>query len=295
MRVHRPGSLAEVFEALEADPDAQLLAGGTDFMVEVNYDHRRPSSIICLRDVPDFAGWRREGHEIVLGAGCTYTGMMRPEVADLLPGLAQAARTVGSPQIRNAGTIGGNLGTASPAGDALPALSALDASITLASRRATRHVAFGDFVSGPKRTTLQPGEVILEVRMPAALGTQEFLKVGTRNAMVIAVANVALVVDWSGRSVRCALGSVGPVIIRATEAEAFVGSRIDWKSATLPAGDADLEEFTTLVRRAARPIDDHRSTADYRRHAVGVCARRALERSLERGGEALREGARWVS
>lgn len=264
-------------------------------MVEVNYDHRRPPAIVSLRDVPELAAWRVEGHEIVLGAGCSYTAMMRPEVADLVPGLAQAARTVGSPQIRNAGTLGGNLGTASPAGDTLPILSALDAKIVVASREARRLVPLAEFVTGPKRTVLQPGEVIIEVKMPVALGTQEFLKVGTRNAMVISVANVALVVDWTGESVRCALGSVGPVMIRASEAEAFAGSRIDWSTARLAGGEADLDEFATLVSAAARPIDDHRSTAGYRRHAVGVCARRALERALDRGGDALREDARWVS
>jgi CO/xanthine dehydrogenase FAD-binding subunit len=149
-------------------------------------------------------------------------------------------------------------------------------------------------VVGPKRTSLGRGEVILEIRLPAGLGTQEFLKVGTRNAMVIAVANVALVVDWVGRSVRCALGSVGPVIIRAAEAEAFASGALDWSSGALSGGESDLDEFAGLATAAARPIDDHRSTAVYRHHAVGVCARRALERALERGAEALREGARWT-
>jgi CO/xanthine dehydrogenase FAD-binding subunit len=293
-RVHRPASLVDVFDALEADPDSHLLAGGTDFMVEVNYEHRRPSSIVCLRDVPELAGWRREANELVIGAGCTYSEMMRPEIADLVPALAQAARTVGSPQIRNAGTLGGNLGTGSPAGDTLPVLSALDAVVVVASRAGRRSLALGELVVGPKRTTLLPGEVIVEVRLPAGLGSQEFLKVGTRNAMVIAVANVALVVDWVGRSVRCALGSVGPVVIRAEEAEALATARIDWSSGTLRGGQGDLDEFAMLTAAAARPIDDHRSTAGYRRHAIGVCAGRALERALERGAEALREGARWT-
>ena len=141
---------------------------------------------------------------------------------DILPGLSQASRTVGSPQIRNAGTLGGNLGTASPAGDTLPVLAALDATIVVASRHGRRSLSLDELIVGPKRTTLGPGEVIVEVRVPAGMGSQEFLKVGTRNAMVIAVANVAVVVDWLGRSVRCALGSVGPVMIRAGEAEEFI-------------------------------------------------------------------------
>ena len=153
-----------------------------------------------------------EGDEVVLGAGITYTELMAPPLSDLLPGLALASRTVGSPQIRNAGTLGGNLGTASPAGDSLPVLAALDARIVVASPKARRSLALDELIVGPKRTSLEPGEIIAEVRIPAAFGSQEFLKVGTRNAMVIAVANVAVVVDWVGQSVRCALGSVGPVV-----------------------------------------------------------------------------------
>ena len=295
MRIYRPGSLPEVFDALEEVPGARLLAGGTDAMVEVNAGRSRPPAFVCLRDVPELRGWHRDGTEVVVGAGCTYTELLAPDAADLVPAMAQAARTVGSPQIRNAGTIGGNLATASPAGDTLPVLAALDARVSVASREAVRDVPLDELVVGPKRAMLAPGEVIVSCRMPAALGTQEFLKVGTRNAMVIAVAGVALVVDWLGRSVRCALGSVGPVIIRTAEAEAFAVQRIDWERRTLPAGDRDLDEFAVLVRDAARPIDDHRSTAAYRRHAVGVCARRALERALGRGAQALREGEQWAS
>lgn len=292
-RVHRPRSLDEAIAALEADPGAQLLAGGTDFMVEVNYGHRRPPSVVSLRDVPELAGWRREGAEVVLGAGCNYTAMERPELVDLVPALAQAARTVGSPQIRNAGTLGGNVGTASPAGDTLPVLAALDASITVRGPAGARRVRLDELVVGPKRIALGAAEVVQEVRLPAAFGTQEFLKVGTRNAMVIAVASVALVVDWEGRSVRCALGSVGPTVLRAAEAEALVAGLLDWPARRLARREGSLDEFAALVRAAARPIDDHRSTAAYRRHAVGICARRALDRALARGAESLREAERW--
>ncbi len=192
--------------------------------------------------------------------------------------LAQAARTIGSPQIRNAGTIGGNLGTSSPAGDTLPALAALGAKIGVGRPGSTRTLGLGELMTGPKRTSLEPGEIIVDVRLPAALGTQEFLKVGPRNAMIIAVANVALVVDWRARQVSVALGSVGPVIMRPVEAEAFAAAQISWDEYRI-AGAA-LDEFARLVRAGAQPIDDHRSTAEYRLHAVGVCARRALERAL---------------
>jgi CO/xanthine dehydrogenase FAD-binding subunit len=291
--VYRPTSLDETLDVLEAVPEAQLLAGGTDFMVEVNYGHRRPPAVVSLRDVPELGRWRREGSDIVIGAGCTYSSIMKPDIADLVPALAQAARTVGSPQIRNAGTIGGNIATASPAGDTLPVLAALDASIVVAGGGSLRSVPLDALVVGPKRTSLEPGELIVELTLPAALGTQEFLKVGTRNAMVISVAGVALVADWIGRSVRIALGSVGPVIIRAREAEEFAASAIDWEHRSWQGGGDAFDQVAGLVSQAAQPIDDHRSTAAYRRHAVGVCARRALQRVLERAAAAEGDEASW--
>jgi CO/xanthine dehydrogenase FAD-binding subunit len=290
MPVFLPTSLEEAYASLDREPEAELLAGGTDFMVEVNAASRRPEVVVSLRGVPELKGWRRDGGDVVLGAGLSYTEMLSPELGDLVPLLAQAARTIGSPQIRNAGTIGGNLGTASPAGDTLPALAVLGARIGVGRGGSTRSVTIEELITGPKRTSLEPGEIIVDVRVPAAFGTQEFLKVGPRNAMIIAVANVALVVDWTGKQVRAALGSVGPVIIRPVEAEGFAASQIVWEEHRIGGGDAALDEFARLVRTAAQPIDDHRSTAEYRRHAVGVCGRRALERALRHQQvEALRE------
>jgi CO/xanthine dehydrogenase FAD-binding subunit len=164
--VSLPVSLEEAFDAFERCPDAQLLAGGTDFMVEVNFALRRPPAVVCLRKVEELKGWRLEGSEVVLGAGLTYTELMAPRLSDLVPGLVQASRTVGSPQIRNAGTLGGNLGTASPAGDSLPVLAALDAKIVVASKQGRRSLELDDLIVGPKRTTLGPGEVIVEIRFP---------------------------------------------------------------------------------------------------------------------------------
>jgi len=295
MTVLVPRSLEEAFDALDRSPDAHILAGGTDFMVEVSFAHRRPPAVVCVREVTELKGWRLEGDEVVLGAGITYTELMGQLLSELLPGLAQASRTVGSPQIRNAGTLGGNLGTASPAGDTLPVLAALDATLVVASAEGTRRLRLDELIVGPKRTTIRPGEVIVEVRVPGRFGSQEFLKVGTRNAMVISVANVAVVVDWLGQTVRCALGSVGPTAIRATEAEHFISSRVDWTGRTLTSKTRDVAEFATLVRSAARPIDDHRSTADYRRHAAGVCAQRALERIFDIQGGKESAGTAWAS
>ncbi len=271
--------LAEALDELQQRPDAQVLAGGTDFMVEVNFGQRRPPAVVAVGRVPELRGWHRSNGALVLGAGLTYTEMEGPELAALLPALGDAARTVGSPQIRNAGTLGGNLGTASPAGDTLPLLAALDARVVVESVGGRRELAWDAFLTGPKRTALAPGELITQVRVPLIRGPQAFLKVGTRNAMVIAVCSLGLVIDLDGKRVRCALGSVGPTPIRAYEAEAWVGERLDWeRPAVVDRSVAD--GFASLVAEAARPIDDHRSTARYRRHAVEVLARRALLRTL---------------
>lgn len=282
MPVVIPTSLAGVFDALAAEPNAHLLAGGTDFMVEVNFGRRRPPSVVALSRVAELAGWERRAGEVVLRAGLTYAEMQQPELAALVPALAQAARTVGSPQIRNAGTLGGNLGTGSPAGDTLPVLAALDAVVVLARAGGTRELPLDQFLVGPKLTARQAGEVVREVRVPVMRGPQEYLKVGTRNAMVISVAAVALVVDLDGRTVRAGLGSVGPVPLRAPAAEAWVAERVDWGAGRLVDPGA-AETFGRMVADESRPIDDHRSTAAYRRHAVEVCARRALIRALGEG------------
>ena len=277
MTVLLPASLDQACAQLADHPDAHVLAGGTDLMVEVNAGHRRPTAVLSLAGVGELKGWRREGDALVLGAGTTYTELTGPDLARLAPALAQAARTVGSPQIRNAGTIGGNLATASPAGDALPVLVALDATVELASTRGTRAVSVTDYLVGPKRTDAERDELVVAVRIPLSDSRQEFLKVGTRNAMVIAVASVAAVVDLDARHVRLAMGSVGPTVLRAHDAEAFASDAIDWdRGAQLDP--AALPTLGALVADAARPIDDHRSTASYRRRCVGVLATRALRR-----------------
>jgi CO/xanthine dehydrogenase FAD-binding subunit len=285
-----PDRLDDALSALADDPGLTVLAGGTDLMVEVNYGHMRPDGVLSLRRLAELRGWHTvpgdgdgdgdgdEVGEVVLGAASTYTTLLGPELAALLPALAQAARTVGSPQIRNTGTIGGNLATASPAGDTLPVLAAHGASVELASTAGRRTVTVTDFLTGPKRTALRPGELITAVRVPLVPGPAEFLKIGVRNAMVIAVANCALVVDPGPRTVRCALGSVGPVPMQDPEAEAWVADRLDWAGGA-PCDPAVAAEFGARMAAASRPIDDHRATADYRRHAVGVLARRALLRA----------------
>jgi CO/xanthine dehydrogenase FAD-binding subunit len=280
MPVVAPTSLEGALAALREHPDAQLLAGGTDFMVEVNAGHRRPSSVIALRNVRELRERVRTGTTLRIGAMATHTELCAADVAAAHPALAAAARTVGSPQIRNAGTLGGNVGTASPAGDTLPVLAALDARIELRSADGdVRTLAWNEFFTGPKRTARRPDELITAIEVPVLDALQDYLKVGTRNAMVISVAGLALVVDCGGRNVRCALGSVGPVPLRAPEAEAWIAERIDWDARTLH-DRSDAAAFAELVAAAARPIDDHRATAAYRRHAIRTLAERALLRLL---------------
>jgi CO/xanthine dehydrogenase FAD-binding subunit len=282
-RVALPTTVDEAVRALTEAPGAQLLAGGTDFCVEVNVGLRRPPAVVALRRVAELRRHEITTGRVVLGAGTTYADMCRPDLAGVLPALAAAARTVGSPQIRNAGTLGGNVATASPAGDTLPLLAALDAHVTLRGPSGERTLGLGDVVTGVKRTSVSPDEVIVEVALDRPPGPQAFVKVGTRNAMVIAIASAAVVVDVEARRVRVALGSVAPVPLRAGDAEDHASDSIDWGAPGRPrATAAALVRFGELVGAAASPITDHRSTADYRRLAVQVIARRALERCVAR-------------
>ena len=275
-----PTRLDDALRALADDPTTTVLAGGTDLMVAVNAGAHRPGRVLSLRRVGELRRWRRDGDDLVIGAGTTYSTLMEAaDLAALAPGLAQAARTVGSPQIRSTGTIGGNLGTASPAGDTLPVLAALDARIEVASLGGRRTVALDHLVVGPKATALGPGELVVAVRVPVASGPQEYLKIGVRNAMVIAVASCALVVDRTRQRVTCALGAVGPVPIRDRRTEAWLSSQVDWRTGRVRNATV-AERFGMHMASAARAIDDHRAPAGYRRHAVSVLARRAVERAL---------------
>ncbi|MET0770632.1 MAG: FAD binding domain-containing protein [Solirubrobacteraceae bacterium] len=272
MEVFRPTALGEALEARAAHPDALAIAGGTDVMVELNFDKARPPAILDLTAVPELAQIERENGAIRIGAGVPYTRVIE-ELQDVLPALAQASRTVGSPQIRNRGTIGGNLGTASPAGDAHPPLLAAAATVEVASARAKRSIAVDAFFEGPGRSTLQPDELVTAVTVPTAGAREQFAKIGTRNAMVIAVCSFAVRVDRERSRVGTGIGSAGPTPLRAFEAEAFLTGVIE---ADEPIDEVVRKRFGELVSQAARPIDDHRGTADYRRHALGVLATRTL-------------------
>ncbi len=280
MSVHMPTTVDEAVALLAENPGARLLTGGTDTMVEINFNHFKPDSIIGLRRVAALRDFTITPQSIDIGAGVPYALMEKGPLAEALPALAAAARTVGSPQIRAAGTLGGNLGTCSPAGDGLPVLAALDAKVNLKSQRGVRSVPFHEFMVGVKRNTRMDDELIESVSITPTFGYQDYAKVGVRNAMVISVASVCLVHDRNTASVRIALGAVGPTIIRAREAERWLVEQVD-ASTTLPSNDRIAMEFARRVADEARPIDDHRSTADYRRHAVQTLARRLYLRSTK--------------
>ncbi|HKT44418.1 MAG TPA: FAD binding domain-containing protein [Gaiellaceae bacterium] len=257
MDVLTPRTLDEALRLRAEVPGAVPIEGGTDLMVELNFDRRRPEAMLNLNEVRELRGWSRENGSLRLGAGLTYSEIERSELSRLLPALAEAARTVGSPQIRNRGTIGGNLGTASPAGDALPPLLVEGAEVELASARGTRRLPVQEFLVGVKRNALAEDELIVAVHVDPSGAPQTFMKIGPRNAMVIAVCSLALSVD--GESARAAIGSAAPV-------------------ATLVTGGVD--GFAERVAAAASPIDDVRGSAAYRRHALRVLASRAIERCL---------------
>ena len=272
----QPTSLADAIAAKAEFPGAVPIAGGTDVMVEINFDTRRPEALLDLNRVSELASWQLSDGLVRLGAGVTYTRLIA-ELGGLLPGLAMAARTVGSPQIRNRGTVGGNLGAASPAGDCHPVLLAAGASVEATSVRGTRMIPAAEFFAGPKRNALAADELITSVLVPAAAGPQQFAKIGTRNAMVIAVCAFAL--ELRPPAVGTGIGSAGPTPLRAPAAEEFLAGALAesglWESAArLP--DQVSERFGKLVAAAARPIDDVRGTAAYRRHALSVLARRTL-------------------
>ncbi len=278
MEFLRPATWPDALAIKAAQPDALALAGGTDVMVEINFDRVRPAALLDLTGIRDLAEWSAEGGTIRLGAGVPYARVIS-ELGGRLPGLALASRTVGSPQIRNRGTVGGNLGSASPAGDAHPPLLACDAVVEAASVRGVRHIGVRQFYAGVKRSALAPDELIAAVLVPVADGPQQFAKVGVRNAMVIAVSSFAIALHPEQGRVGTGFGSAAPTPRPAADAEDFLAAELAerglWHSrGALP--EPAVRRFGDLVARAAAPVDDVRGTAAYRRHSLAVMARRTL-------------------
>lgn len=284
MQVLLPRTLDEALEMKAGTPEAVPIAGGTDLMVDLNFDRRRPTVLIDICRLPELRRWTHEGGTVFLGAGVPYSRIVR-DFGAFRP-LVEASLTIGSPQIRNRGTVGGNLGTGSPAGDALPVLAAYDADIVLLKAGGkTRTLPWHRFLTGPKKTALAPDELILGVRWHPVLGSGSFSKIGTRNAMVIAIASLCLVLDEAGRTVRVALGSVGPTILRAREAERFAADALAaagaWDDTDARLSPDVLAGFGERVAAAAKPIDDVRGTAIYRRHSCRILGQRALTWALD--------------
>lgn len=291
----RPASWEEALAAKAEHPTAVPIAGGTDVMVEINFDHRRPEYLLDLNRVAELSEWEVGQESVRLGASVPYTRIME-NLRTELPGLAVASHTVASPQIRNRGGVGGNLGTASPAGDAHPALLAADGEVEAESVRGTRLIPIDEFYKGVKRNALEPDELIRAVHIRKADGPQQYSKVGTRNAMVIAVCAFGLALHPATRTVRTGIGSAAPTPVRAKEAEAYLNAALDeggfWESGKIITPSI-AQQFATLASGACNPVDDVRGTAKYRRHAVGVMARRTLTWTWEsyRGAGSTLEGA----
>ncbi|GAA1902893.1 FAD binding domain-containing protein [Streptantibioticus ferralitis] len=274
----RPASWEEALAAKAEHPTAVPIAGGTDVMVEINFDHRRPDVLLDLNRIGELQEWEVGEETVRLGASVPYTRIIE-RLRGELPGLALAGHTVGSPQIRNRGSVGGNLGAASPAGDSHPALLAAGAEVEAVSVRGTRMIPVEEFYTGVKRNCLEADELIRAVHIKKADGPQQFSKVGTRNAMVIAVCAFGLALHPETRTVKTGIGSAAPTPIRARAAEEFLNAALEeaglWDNGRIiPPSVA--RQFAELVSGAANPIDDVRGSAAYRRHALGVMARRTL-------------------
>lgn len=292
-----PTSLADAVAEVAARPEALVVAGGTDVMVDLNAGRRWPRALVCLNAVGEIRGvWPSDG-EIVLGAGLTFADLMERRIAALLPAVAQAARTVGTPQVRSQATLGGNLATGAPDGDALPVLAALGAEVVCRDAEGWRQFPVLELYDRRGRSRLQPGELIVSVRVPVSSGIQGFLKVGVRGGAARTAVSVGLAVDPARQTATCTLGNVGPVARRIDHAGLWLAQRVDWEQGAI-ADPSTYETFARLVGDAiaATPEGQREEAgehgaradwwvdADYRRRAVEVCARRALLRALPPSG-----------
>ncbi|MET9551724.1 xanthine dehydrogenase family protein subunit M [Streptomyces sp. NPDC006645] len=291
----RPAGWEEALAAKAEHPTAVPIAGGTDVMVEINFDHRRPEYLMDLNRIGELRDWSVGEEHVRLGASVPYTQIME-HLRTELPGLALASHTVGSPQIRNRGSVGGNLGAASPAGDAHPALLSAGAEVEVESVRGVRRIPVEDFYTGVKRNAVAPDELIKAVLIKKAAGPQQFSKVGTRNAMVIAVCAFGIALHPDSRTVKTGIGSAAPTPLRARAAEDFLNAALEeggfWDNGKVITPSV-AKQFADLASGACNPIDDVRGTAKYRRHAVGIMARRTLGWTWEqyRSGGTTLEGA----
>lgn len=283
-----PVSLDEAVAALSAMPAAVPVAGGTDLMAAVNKGLLRPAGLVGLGRISELRGWHYQDGHALLGTGLTHARMGRPDFAALIPALAASSRAAGPPQIRNAGTLGGNIASAAPTGDSLPVLAALEADLVVAGPGgARREIPVSHLLAG--REMLAPAELIGFVRVPLLHAPQVYLKATGRTGPGRATASVAVVLDPARRGVRCAVGAIAPMPLRPLEAERWIASLIDWDADRGLAPEA-LAAFGEYV--AAACIPDPAPAADgseppalppavlHLRRTVATLARRALGRAL---------------
>ncbi len=267
-KVLLPQTLDELWSCLDGEPNALPYAGGTDLLVRYDARGEGLPALVCLERIADLRGISADGGAVRIGAATTLAHILDDDsVRKDLPVLAQAIRVLGSPIVRNMGTIGGNIGRASPAGDTLPPLYALGAEVELISRSGLRRMAIRDFIAGPGRTRLEHGEIIAAVRIvkPASSAVQHYEKVGHRNALACSLVSMAAVIGMTSNgavdSASLAWGSVGPTVVTCPAAEkAMIGRKPDRETLEAAAGAA---------RDAVAPIGDVRADANYRRAVAG--------------------------
>ncbi len=276
----RPATLDDALQILAETPGAAPLGGGTCLLVDLRLRKRSADTLVDLSRIEALRGIRMEGDMLVLGATATIADLLdSPQVMEGAPILHAACKTFAAPLVRNRATLGGNIAHASPAADAAPPLLALDAAIELQSPAGTRHLPLSDFFLAPCQTARADGELVTAIRIP--MGSQVpswgYEKIGLRKADAISVVSAAAVRRQEDGRVRIALGAVAPVPIRARAAEERLKG-VAWST-------ADIAEAARLAGKEARPIDDVRGTAAYRKRQAEILVRRCLERVAE-GGEA---------
>lgn len=275
-RVFLPSDLNTLWDIIAAEPAAVIYAGGTDLLVRLRQQPVAPPSLVCLERIEELQGVRKQGNEVFIGACSTHTTLLADRTINKhFAVLVKALACLGSPPIRNAGTIGGNICTASPAGDALPPLYVLDAELEIQSPHSSRRMALKDFIVSPGKTRLERGEILtgiwLNCGMPYSI--HHFEKVGQRNALAISLVSLAALLNVSASGiierVRLAWGSVAPTIAASAAVEAMLTGR--------PLSRETLEAAMPLVRDAIAPIDDIRATASYRQTVAGNLLLRLID------------------
>jgi CO/xanthine dehydrogenase FAD-binding subunit len=260
-------------------PSARFIAGGTEVIADQNLELFQPTGYVSLRRIESLHRIEALEGGLRIGAGVVIARLLDDPLTKAVPLLRRAARAFGTRQIRNRGTVGGNIVSGLADRTLPPCLLALNASVDLQSAKGSRTLALRDFLIGPGQTAIASDEILTGVAVPAAQGFQDYTIVGPRNAQFYVTASAALVVDEPSRSVRLGLGNAAPKVMRASRAEAFANEAINWDKRSVPRVAA--AEFGKLAAADCDPPSDVTCGADYRRHAVKVMARRLLERAFE--------------